>query len=364
MSDKIRVGIIGANPNGSWGTNAHLPALAALDDFTIAAVATSHQETANASAQKFGAPHAFGDPRKLVECADVDVVSVCVRVPAHYELVKMALDAGKHVYCEWPLARNSAEAAELCQMASEKKLVNMIGLQARHAPALLFVRNLIAAGEIGQILSCQLNHSVDWMPMLPSSLTYLQDFNSGAHMLSIPGGHSIDAVRWLMGDFVEISAFTATQIPEITVVDTGGKFPRSSPDQVLLSGITANGAITSVRIQGSSPHGSGIRLEINGDKGDLVVQAGPGARGIQMSDLSVFRSSGSAQQELLVIPEEYYGIPGEIRFNPPMNVAKSYQSLAGAIRHGDKVPDFNDALALHKVLDNIMKSSQERCFIK
>jgi len=119
-----------------------------------------------------------------------------------------------------------------------------------------------------------------------------------------------------------------------------------------------------VRIQGSSPHGSGIRLEINGEKGDLVVQAGPGARGIQMSDLSVFRSSGSAQQELLVIPEEYYGIPGEIRFNPPMNVAKSYQSLAGAIRHGDKVPDFNDALALHKVLDNIMKSSQERCFIK
>lgn len=361
MTDPIRVGIIGANPNGSWGTRAHLPALAALDDFAITAVATSHQDTAEATARQFGAPFAFGDPRQLVALPDVDVVSVCVRVPAHFELVKMALEAGKHVYCEWPLARNVAEARELCRMAdAHPHQVTMIGLQARHAPALHFARDLIAAGEIGRVLACSLNHSVDWMPALPASLTYLQDYASGAHMLSIPGGHSVDAVRWLLGDFRELSAFVSTQIPAISVVDTGDTFPRTSPDQVLLSGIVGDGVVTSVRIQGGSPQGTGITLEINGDRGDLLIRAETGGRGIQMTDLSVHKTTGSGQLAPLAIPDVYFNVPASIGANPPLNLAKSYQALAGAIRHGDRVPDFHDALALHQLLDELMLSSRER----
>ncbi|MFA5494262.1 MAG: Gfo/Idh/MocA family oxidoreductase [Porticoccaceae bacterium] len=363
MSDRIRVGIIGANPNGSWGTRAHLPALAALDEFSIAAVATSHQETAEATARQFGATRAFGDPRRLVESADVDVVSVCVRVPAHFELVRMALDAGKHVYCEWPLARNVDEAAELCRLADGKPVITMIGLQARHAPVLNHVRDLLAAGEIGRVLACSLNHSVDWMPVLPSSLTYLQDFASGAHMLSIPGGHSIDALRWLLGDFHELSALVATQVPAITVVDRGDTFPRTSPDQVLLSAVTASGVMASARIQGGSPHGTGVSLEINGDKGDLLIRAEAGGRGIQMSDLHLYKTTGSAQLEPVTVPEHYFAVPDSIRANPPLNVAKSYQALARAIRDGEKVPDFHDALALHKLLDDVVRSSRERTFI-
>lgn len=361
MTTPIRVGIIGANPNGSWGTRAHLPALAALDDFAITAVATSHQDTADATARQFGAPFAFGDPSQLVALPEVDVVSVCVRVPAHFELVKMALEAGKHVYCEWPLARNVAEARELCQMAdAHPHQVTMIGLQARHAPALHYVRDLLAAGEIGRVLACSLNHSVDWMPMLPSSLTYLQDFASGAHMLSIPGGHSIDAVRWLLGEFQQVSALVTTQIPAITVVDSGEKFPRTSPDQVLLSGIAGDGVITSVRIQGGSPHGTGVVMEINGDKGDLVIRAEAGGRGIQMTDLRVHKTTGAGQLTALDIPEAYFKVPASIRANPPLNLAKSYQALAGAIRHGDRVPNFHDALSLHQLLDELMTASRER----
>src|SRR3546814_8255308 len=74
-------------------------------------------ESAKATAARYGVAHAFDDPRQLAEHPDVDVVSVCVRVPAHRELVMLALEAGKHVYCEWPLGRDTDEAAELERFA-------------------------------------------------------------------------------------------------------------------------------------------------------------------------------------------------------------------------------------------------------
>jgi predicted dehydrogenase len=364
MSNKIRVGVIGANPNGSWGTYAHLPALAALDNFETTAVATSHQQTADETAAKFSVANAFGDPQALVEHPDVDVVSICVRVPAHFELVEMALKAGKHVYCEWPLARNSEEAKKLQAMAAETQQVTMIGLQSRHSPVLNYVKDLLASdsasGGIGKVYACQLNHSVDWMPALPASLTYLQDFSSGAHMLSIPGGHSLDAVRWLFGEFKEMSAFLATQITEIDVVDTGEKFSRTSPDQILVSGITTKEVMASVRIQGSSPLGTGVALEINGAKGDLVVKVAAKGRGIQMTDASLYRTTESGDLELMSVPEHYYGIPESIRYNPAMNVARSYQSMAKAIAGKQPVPNFETAVSLHETLDAITQCAKQR----
>src|SRR5690606_6419743 len=113
MEKILRVGVIGANPNGSWGSVAHLPALARLPQFTTTAVSTAHIETARETAKHFNIPKAFADPRSLAAHPDVDVVAIAVRVPAHNELVTIALDAGKHVYCEWPLGKTTAEAMAL-----------------------------------------------------------------------------------------------------------------------------------------------------------------------------------------------------------------------------------------------------------
>src|SRR3546814_10094255 len=74
LMSKLRVGVIGANLQGSWGASAHLPALAALDELETVAVATSHMESAKATAARYGVAHAFDDPRKLAEHPDVDVV--------------------------------------------------------------------------------------------------------------------------------------------------------------------------------------------------------------------------------------------------------------------------------------------------
>ncbi|HKC99221.1 MAG TPA: Gfo/Idh/MocA family oxidoreductase, partial [Methylomirabilota bacterium] len=123
MADKIRVGIVGATvtQGGSgWGQNAHVPALKALPGYELKAVCTSREETAKASAAAFGtekAFHRFGD---MVSHPEVDLIVVCVRVPGHRELVVGGLQAGKPVFCEWPLGANLAEAEEMAGLARQR----------------------------------------------------------------------------------------------------------------------------------------------------------------------------------------------------------------------------------------------------
>src|SRR5690348_16990809 len=110
---RIRVGIVGASARRGFAAIAHVPALQALPEFEFVAVCTSRQESAEMAARHYGVPLAFSDPRKMVEHPDIDLVTVSVKVPDHYPPVMAALDAKKHVYCEWPLGRNTEEAVRM-----------------------------------------------------------------------------------------------------------------------------------------------------------------------------------------------------------------------------------------------------------
>ncbi|MCZ6545281.1 MAG: Gfo/Idh/MocA family oxidoreductase [Chloroflexi bacterium] len=120
MADPTRVGIVGATVTlggSGWGANAHVPALQALPDYQLRAVCTAHEETATASAARFGAELAFHDIGDMVTRSDIDLVVVSVRVPWHYDLVMAGLRAGKPVFCEWPLGATLAEAEEMANLA-------------------------------------------------------------------------------------------------------------------------------------------------------------------------------------------------------------------------------------------------------
>lgn len=361
MARPLRVGIIGANPNGSWGSAAHLPALKALPEFEVTAVSTAHMETAAETANAFDIPHAFDDPRRLAEHPDVDIVSVAVRVPAHNDLVRLALEAGKHVYCEWPLGRTTAEAEALANAADTAGVIHMTGLQARRAPALLYLKDLLAEGFVGRVTAVQLTHSVPWTAAGRAGSKYLLDRDSGATFLTIPGGHSIDAICHLLGEFTEINASLKTLSEEGMTYG----FARPSCDQALISGLLGSGAAVGVRLQGSSASGTGMRLEIGGSGGDLIVTSLPGGRGIQMADLRIQKTTGTGRLEELEIPDMYFDLPEEIRRNPPMNVAKAYRALHAAIASGNRPsPDFHDAVIRHRTLDAIQRSSDEGVIIK
>jgi predicted dehydrogenase len=119
-SSKIRVGIVGASANRGFASIAHIPALRALPQFEIVAVCTTRQDSAEMAARHYGVPLAFSDPAKLAQHPDVDLVTVSVKVPDHCRPVMAAIDAGKHVYCEWPLGRDTDEAVRMLDAAKRR----------------------------------------------------------------------------------------------------------------------------------------------------------------------------------------------------------------------------------------------------
>src|SRR5713226_9762768 len=128
---RIRVGIIGANPDRGWAAQAHIPALKSLsDDFEITALSTSRRESADAASKLFGVPLAFDNHQDLVNSGAVDVVAVTVKVPHHLELATAALGAGKALYCEWPLGNGLKEAQTFAALARKKGVLAVAGLQA------------------------------------------------------------------------------------------------------------------------------------------------------------------------------------------------------------------------------------------
>jgi predicted dehydrogenase len=128
-SSRIQVGIVGASASRGFASIAHVPALRALPQFELAAVSTTHRETAEAAARHYGAKLAFSDPDELARHPDVDLVTVSVKVPDHYRPVVAAIEAGKHVYCEWPLGRDTDEAVRLRDAAEARGIRHAVGLQ-------------------------------------------------------------------------------------------------------------------------------------------------------------------------------------------------------------------------------------------
>src|SRR6266852_2692020 len=153
VESSLGVGIIGVSPVRGWAATAHIPALRALPNYEIRALSGHTVESARAAGEAFGVRAVFSDPKQLVSRPDIDVVAVTVKVPHHRELVSAALAAGKAVYCEWPLGRDLDDARAMAALAAKQGVRTVVGLQARQAPAIEFVQELLRDGFVGEVLS-------------------------------------------------------------------------------------------------------------------------------------------------------------------------------------------------------------------
>src|SRR5207302_6717588 len=245
---RIRVGIIGANPDRGWAAQAHIPALRSLpDDFEITALSTTRRESADAAGKLFGVPAAFDNHEELVNSPTVDVDAVTVKVPHHLQLATAALEAGKAVYCEWPLGNGLKEAEILAALAKKKGVHAVAGLQARSAPPVAYVRDLIRQGYVGEVLSTTLVGSgMGWGPTVPQYNAYLNDKKNGATLLSIALGHASDALCYCLGEVRELSATMTMRRKTFTIDGTGRSEPMAADDQVAVTGLLEGGAAFSM----------------------------------------------------------------------------------------------------------------------
>src|SRR2546428_329548 len=349
---RIRVGIIGANPDRGWAAQAHIPALKSLsDDFEITALSTSRRESADAAAKLFGVPVAFDNHQDLVNSAAVDVVAVTVKVPHHLELATAALNAGKAVYCEWPLGNGLNEAETLAALAKTKGVLAVAGLQARSAPSAAYVHDLVQQGYVGEVLSTTLVGSgMGWGPTVEPFNTYLNDKKNGATMLSIALGHAADALCYCLGEVRELSATMTLRRKSFTIAQTGESKPMTAEDQVCVTGLLEGGAAFSIHYRGGVSRGTNLLWEVNGTEGDLQLTAAGGQA--QIFEMTVRGGEGAQSSlEVLPVPEKYWWSPPQ---GPSTNVAQAYALFARDYREGTHLcPTFDDAVTRHRMLEAI-----------
>jgi len=323
------------------------------DDFEITALSTTRRESADAAGKLFDVAAAFDNHQELVNSPAVDVVAVTVKVPYHLELATAALEAGKAVYCEWPLGNGLKEAETLAALAKKQGVLAVAGLQARSAPAVAYVRDLVEQGYVGEVLSTTLVGSgMGWGPTVEPFNAYLNDKKNGATMLSIAVGHTADALCYCLGEVRELSATMTMRRKTFTIAETGQGKPMNAEDQVAVTGLLKGGAAFSIHYRGGVSRGTNLLWEINGSEGDLQLTATGGQAQIWEMDV---RGAKGAQStlELLPVPEQYRWAPPQAP-GPSTNVAQAYARFARDYREGTHLcPTFEDAVTRHRMMDAI-----------
>lgn len=349
MTVPLRVGIIGANPERGWASRAHLPAVVRSEGVELVAVATTRTASAAEAARQFGADAAYADPRELIADPQVEAVTVAVKVPQHFALVRAALEAGKHVYSEWPLGVNTDEAVALRDLAAERGLQTAVGLQNARSAQVARARELLAEGRIGRVMSATLRSASGFGgPTISSAGAWLADVANGTNLLTVSAGHALDTLAAVIGVFDSLSATVRTQFPEATVAETGETIPVTSPDQIAMTGVARDGVVVAAHFQGATTTRPGLVIEVRGTAGLLELAAVP--------------SLAAAAIELRLVTDgnDAVDVSGG-RDDSVARVGRVYADLAAAVRTGHpQGPDFDHAVRRHHLLDAILESSAER----
>src|SRR3954463_5351935 len=331
----LGVGIIGVSPVRGWAATAHIPALRALPNYEIRALSAHSAESARAAGEAFGVSEVFADHEQMVTQPDIDLVAVTVKVPHHRALVSAALAAGKAVYCEWPLGRDLDDARAMAALAAERGARTVVGMQARQAPAIEFVQELLRDGYVGEVLSTTMvGVSVPGDVVIQPNV-YMLDESNGANLLTVAFGHSLDALNHVLGEFAELSAVSAIRRPLITAEQTREQILKTAPDQIAVIGTLTSGATASIHVREAVAGGIGFLWEINGTDGTLRITADAAFPGI--FPVTVAGARGRSDFAKLAVPvalAQKWPALTSLDRAPAFNVGRAYAAFASDIENG------------------------------
>jgi predicted dehydrogenase len=347
---RYKVGIVGLRSD-SWAAVAHIPALRALSsDYELVGVANSTRASAESAAAEFGIPCAYGSAADLANAAEIDIVVVTVKASHHKEIATAAIDAGKHVYCEWPFGASLTEAAQMTENAQGKGILGVVGLQAPFAPEMRYLKHLLSEGFIGEVLSTTvIGSGLAWGAQIDRANSYLLDLANGATLLTIPVSHALSAVQDILGSLSVWSAMLVNRRKFAHVLETGKQVPMTTQDQVLIQGMLDGGVPIALHYRGGTPKGTGYLWEINGTEGDIQLTASIGHP--QMVQLSL---AGAREGEMrkLEVPASYRS--SIVASAAAANVARVYGSLAVDLHQAtSSAPTFAQGLELRRTIAEV-----------
>jgi predicted dehydrogenase len=351
----IRVGIIGT---GGWARYGHIPALQALENFEVVALAGRNKDKVQKYADEFGIGMAFGSAEELIAHPDIDLVVVLAPTPEHGRLSAAVIAAGKDVYSEWPLSTSTAESEQILAQAKAQGVKHIIGLQRRFSPAVRYLKDLMQDNYVGTLRAVRMSVGVNaFGPIMPDTVKWVLDDANFTHLLPIYGGHFHDVLFSTVGFPKQLSAVTKVQFPVTTLAETGQQVPYTSANEVMIIGTLAGSALFSVQLEGGQAHRTGLQIDIMGTEGVLRV-TNPHAFQNQADHKIEGMKNGAAAFAELPVPAEYAYLPVSSMDAGAQDVAYLYSTYARDKVNGtDEAPSFKDAVRQHRLIDQINASS-------
>jgi predicted dehydrogenase len=239
--ETVGIGIIGTG----FARTTQLPAFRACEGARVAAIASGHRENAEAAAREFDIPFVASDWREMVAREDVDIISIVTPPSTHAEIAIAALDAGKSVLCEKPMAMNAEETEAMRQKARASGLLALIDHEMRFLPSRRLMREMIMSGEIGRVRHAKFVFRTDSRAVADKPWSWWSDERAGGGALGAIGSHAIDALRWLLFAGVSsVSATLAAHVRERQDPSTGEPRAVTTDDEASLLLNFDDGAVT------------------------------------------------------------------------------------------------------------------------
>jgi predicted dehydrogenase len=334
-----------------------------------------------AAADQFGWAGAETDWRRVIERDDVQLVDICTPGDTHAEIAIAALEAGKHVLCEKPLANSVAEAELMVAAAAAARargVHSMVGFNYRRVPAIALARRLVAEGRLGRIRHVRAQYLQDWIvdPQFPL-VWRLQADRAGSGALGDIAAHIVDATQYIAGDrLAGVSGLTETFIKErpLQSVSTGGGLAAQADaqgptgmvtvdDAALFIGRFEGGALASFEAtRFATGRKNAIRIELNGSLGSLAFDF-ESMNELQVHDATVGPEVGGFTRVLVTEPEHPYmaawwppghGIGYEHSFTH--EIVDLVRDLAAGV---EPSPSFEDGLQIQHVLAAVQASAAD-----
>jgi predicted dehydrogenase len=362
----IRVAVLGA---GAWARHAHLPGYRRDARCQVVAIADPNRALAEQAALEFGIPIVARDHTEVVGRDDIDMVDVCTPSATHHELSMAALEAGKHVLCEKPVAFDYRDTLRASAFARARRLKTRLGFTFRFSPAMRYMKSLIDEGYIGTpFIFNGYEQNSQWLdPMNP-----LRQVDPGADQSVLQvsslegyGAPIIDLGMWFTGSpFTQVVGTMRNFIPERMVRATGRMMRMNIDDGDIFLGEFANGAIGSVQTSfvtvGNYP---GLEARVYGSEGALICRLVE-ERGI----CEVLRGAkpDAVEFEEMAVPARFYppgGSAGESwRTLFYANLVSSFISeLLSGDDHNEA--DFADGARVQEVINAVERSYRERRWV-
>jgi predicted dehydrogenase len=313
-----------------------------------------------AAAGQYGWAESATDWREVLDRDDIDIVDVCVPGHLHAEVAIAALEAGKHVIAEKPLANTMAEAEKMvatAQAARERGVHSMVGFNYRRVPALALAQRHIADGRLGEVRQVRVSYLQDWLADEAAPMTWrLRRELAGSGALGDLASHAIDQVRFLIGQEVTaVNAMTHTFVPQRTGAD--GPEDVTVDDAAWGTLRTDGGAVVSLEVTRlATARKNALGIEVYGSNGALRFDL----ESLNHLDVCLDGADTFCRQLVTEQHDPYidgWWPPGHVLGWDATFTNQAADFLAALAAGREPTPSFEDGLAVQRVLAAIEASS-------